>query len=181
VKAIAILLLAAATARAGVEVIELKAQPVVERTIEAKPGELAAAMALAVAGVLAAAEKNGLDIAGPPFARYLARGETFVVEVGLPITHAARGKLRGNIEAATLPAGPAATLVHDGPHETLPRAHAELDRWLSDHHRTAAGPRWEIYLTPPLATPPQTRVIAPLAPVDTARALPPSRYPSRYR
>ncbi len=163
-KALAILALCAATASADVEVVELKPQPVIARTIEAAPADLATAIATAVVGVLAAADKNALELAGPPFARYLSRGDRDVVEVGLPLRTRATGKLRGGVVADVLPGGPAATLVHVGPHATLPASHELLDRWLAAHHRNPAGARWEVFLTPPLAAEQQTRIVAPLSP-----------------
>ena len=94
---------------------------------------------------------------GPPFARYLSRGATFVVEVGVPVR---KGK-------TALPAGPAAVVEFRGPHAKLATAHAELDAWLAANKRTAAGPRWEVYVTNPITTPDPdaqtTRVYVPLA------------------
>lgn len=159
-KAVVLALLVAARAAHAddVEVVDLTPQPVVEQTLRVAEADLPDQLPAAVLAVVGAAVRAGLDPAGPPFARYLSRGATYVVEVGIPVRVAPRRAPRG-LTAATLPGGPAATLVHRGPHAELPRAHAALDAWLAAHHRTAAGPRWEIYLDPSGPT----RIVAPLA------------------
>jgi AraC family transcriptional regulator len=153
VKALLVLALGAGVANADVKVEELAAQPALTKTIKAKPAQLAAAMQKAILGLVAEADV----VTGPPFARYLSRGATFVVEVGVPVR---KGR-------AALPAGPAAVVEFRGPHAKLAAAHAELDVWLAANKRTAAGARWEVYVTNPITTPDAnaqtTRVYAPLA------------------
>ena len=150
-KALLVLLLAANVAHAEVKVQQLAAQPALTKTIKAKPARLAAALQRAILGLVATADA----VTGPPFARYLSRGATYVVEVGVPVRS-------GN---ATLPAGPAAVLEVRGPHDRLGAAHAELDAWLVANKRTA-GTRWEVYVTNPITTPDPaaqvTRIYAPL-------------------
>lgn len=145
-----------------VRVVEVTAQPALVTTVRAAPAELGAQLGAAIVGLIARATAQDLAIAGPPFARYLAREPSFVVEAGLPLVKPLADG------GATLPAGPAATVVFVGRHEDLGRAHAALDAWLAAHHRTGAGPRWEVFLTSPLTTPDpsaqRTQVFAPLAP-----------------
>lgn len=149
-----------------VKLLELQAQPAMATTVRARPDELRDALGRAILGLIASRTPADPELAGPPFARYLSRGDasdpTLVVEVGLPVARAA------DRDAIELPAGPAATLLFVGPHPELPRAHAILDAWLARHQRTAAGPRWEVYLTNPITTPDpaaqRTLVVAPLAP-----------------
>jgi len=162
------LLCATAVAAPAIEVIELRAQPALVRTVKAPPEQLGTAMAAAIMTLVGTADRYTLAIAGPPFARYVSRGEQYEVEVGLPIRKApAKRKLGNDARVIELPAGAAATLLFRGPREDLPRAHAELDAWLAAHERSAAGPRWEVYLTNPIETPDpaaqQTRLVAPLA------------------
>lgn len=150
----------------GVEVLDLRAQPALARTVRARPEELATALGGAIIGLVARTTASGPEAAGPPFARYLSRGDagdpTYVVEVGLPVVRSP------DEDAVELPAGPAAALLFVGRHEELPRAHATLDAWLAAHGRRAAGPRWEVFLTNPLTTPDpaaqRTKVFVPLVP-----------------
>jgi hypothetical protein len=147
-----LLLLLASTAAAEVKVETLVAQPATTKTIKVKPAQLGAEMQKAILGLVATTE----GITGAPFAKYLSRGEVYVVEVGLPTK---TGK-------ASLPAGPAAVVEFRGPHAKLATAHAELDAWLAASKRTQTA-RWEVYVTNPITTPDPaaqvTRVYAALA------------------
>lgn len=160
-KALALVCLAATVAMAEpkVEVVELLAQPVVYKTVKAPPAKLEAELQRAFLAILAITAKHGVDPAGPPIARYTSRGEVYVVEAALPVRKAPSG-IKG-LTTGTLPAGPAATLEHRGKLTELPRTHAALDAWLIANKRTAAGPRWELFLDP--ATP-IVKVFVPLAP-----------------
>ncbi len=164
---LALLGVARLAAAEPVEVVELAAQPAIAKTLRIRARELPTALPAAIMSLLAVAQRDGLDLAGPPFARYLARGDTLVVEAGLPVRRRPAGKLHGGAVAVELPAGPAATLVYRGPHTQLGTAHAALDAWLASHDRREAGARWEIYLTNPLSErdpgAQQTRIVAPLA------------------
>jgi hypothetical protein len=145
-----------------VRVVTVTAQPAIVTTVRAAPDRLAGALGAAIFGLVARATAQELELAGPPFARYLERGPELVVEAGLPVV---KPPADG---AGELPAGPAATVVFVGPHEALGRAHDALDAWMAAHHRAAGGPRWEVYLTNPMTTPDpaaqRTQVFAPLAP-----------------
>ncbi len=170
---IALLGTARLAAAEPVEVVELAAQPAIAKTLSVRASELPTALPAAIISLLAIAQRNGLDVAGPPFARYLARGDTLVVEAGIPVRRKPVAKLRAGAVAVELPAGPAATVLYRGPHAQLAVAHAALDAWLASHDRREAGPRWEIYLTNPLSErdpgAQQTRIVAPLA-ADGARS-----------
>ena len=171
--AILLALALGASAHAGessVEVVELAKQRALVITVRAKPEALEGALSKAFFQLVAAAQRHGVTVDGPPFARYLSRGTakdpTIIVEAGLAFRGTPSGTLAPSIRAVTLPAGPAATLEHRGRYQDLPDAHAALDRWLAGHKRTTAGPRWEVYITNPVTTPDparqQTRIVAPL-------------------
>lgn len=121
-----------------VKIEMLAAQPAATKTIKVKPAQLAAEMQKTILGLVTTTE----GITGPPFAKYVTRGEIFVVEVGVPTKN---GK-------AVLPAGEAAVVEFRGPHAKLAEAHAELDAWLVANKRTQAA-RWEVYVTNPITTP----------------------------
>jgi effector-binding domain-containing protein len=61
------------------------------------------------------------------------------VEVDAPFASGDR------VACSATPSGPVAMVVHRGPYENLPEAHAAVRRWCAQHHRAIAGPNWEIY------------------------------------
>lgn len=114
------------------------------------------------------AQKNGLAMTGPPFARYPEIGMgTLVLEAGVTVA-ALPADVPGNgIETLTIPAGPAAVAVHYGPYDRLPETYREIEGWIQAEGRTAAGPPRETYLTDPGERPDpetwETEIVQPLA------------------
>lgn len=169
-------------AAAPIEVTTLAPQPILYVVVRAQPAALADGLQRAFLSLLGSITTTGVDIAGPPLARYASRGTaadpTFVVEAALPVKKLPAGTLPAGLRAATLPGGPAATLVVTGPHAGLVDAHATLDAWLATANRTPAGARWEVFLTNPMMTPDpaaqQTRVVVPLKPLQPAAAVKPT-------
>jgi effector-binding domain-containing protein len=84
-------------------------------------------------------------------------------EAGLPVATAVAGA--GQVEASTLPAGPAAVTVHTGRYEDLGAAYNALLTWVHSHGYQPAGPHWENYLSDPTTEPNseawQTEVVLP--------------------
>jgi effector-binding domain-containing protein len=150
-----------------VDLVELTAQPMIWRRRETTDAALADDLTKAVLDLVAYAAANGIDLAGPPVARYQVGPHTIAVEVGLPVIKAP-AKVSGDVSVGELPAGPAATLTFVGRHEDLPGARAALAAWLGAHHRVMSGPAWEVYLTNPLTTrdptKQKTKLFAPLDP-----------------
>lgn len=163
-------------AAAPIEVTTLAPQSILYVVVRAQPAGLAEGLQRAFLSLLGSITTTGVDIAGPPLARYVSRGTaadpTFVVEAALPVKKLPAGALPTGLRAATLPGGPAATLVVTGPHAGLVDAHAALDGWLTTANRTPAGARWEVFLTNPMMTPDpaalKTRVVVPLRPAAPA-------------
>lgn len=172
-----------AAATAPIEVTTLAPQPILYVVVRAQPAALSESLQRAFLSLLGSITTTGVDIAGPPLARYASRGTaadpTFVVEAALPVKKLPAGTLPAGLRAATLPGGPAATLVVTGPHAGLVDAHATLDAWLAAAKRTPAGARWEVFLTNPMMTPDpaaqQTRVVVPLRPLQPAAVKPAAR------
>jgi 4,4'-diaponeurosporenoate glycosyltransferase len=156
----------------AITVETLPAQPVIVRRVRAKPAELEAKVRTAVMAMMAEAGLSAVEIAGPPFVRYHARGELWDVEVGLPVVKAPAAKPGATTQPGTLPAGEAAVLLHVGPYPQLPAQHEALARWAAAHQRRPSGPSWEVFLTNPITTPDaakaRTRVVLPLAPAKGA-------------
>ena len=131
---------------------ELQAQPalVVKRRIART--EIAATIAEGLGKTYPYALQNGLAIAGRPFARYSDVGPGLMtIEVGTPLAAPAAGV--GEIDAITLPGGPAAVVVHMGPYDTLQQTYAAIERWMEQQGVRPAGAPWESYITDPVEHP----------------------------
>lgn len=92
--------------------------------------------------------RAGGKMAGMPFARYTRLGEAeFEVEAGFPLVAPVDGS--GEVEAATLPSGPAAAVWHIGPYETLEVTYGAVEAWLAERSLEPDGPPWEAYYSDP--------------------------------
>lgn len=108
----------------------------------------------------------GRQINGPPFALYYATDEDGL-DVAAAIPTWSRVEAVGRVEPLELAAGPAVKVEHVGRYEELTATYALLDDWLAENRRTCGGPRREVYLTMPMASPSEqiTIVLQPLEPV----------------
>ena len=112
--------------------------------------EIAAALAECLPAVFGYAQRHGLAITGPPFARYPEVGMgSLVIEGGVTVAAPPSTALSEGIEALTIPAGRAVVAVHRGPYDTLTESYQEIERWMRDRQMSAAGAPWETYLTDP--------------------------------
>lgn len=112
------------------------------------------------------AGREGLKMAGMPFARY--RGmptDTIDVEAGVPLGEPGRDS--GNIAAGSLPATSAVEGIHTGPYDTLEETYTAMMEWMAAHDQKPADEMWEYYLTDPSVEPdPEkwlTKVVWPVA------------------
>jgi AraC family transcriptional regulator len=103
--------------------------------------------------VFACAQQNGIAPAGPPFARYPEMGPGLMtLDIGIPV--AGQPKISpGDIQAGTLPGGPAAFTTHLGPYDKLPEAVAAIGQWIREQGLTPSGGLWESYITDPAQYP----------------------------
>src|SRR5690348_7275943 len=86
----------------------------------------------AFAAVMAAAAKQGLAVAGPPFGRYRPAGDGgWDIEAGFPVHGTVTAD--GDVEAATLPGGSAARTLHVGDYGGLGAAYDATRRWIIDN------------------------------------------------
>ena len=130
--------------------------------------EIAATLGSMLPAVFAHAQRHGLALAGPPFARYPEIGMgSMVMEAGFAIASAADGDPDAGIEPLTIPAGEAAVAIHRGPYDGLPRTFEAMESRVRDEGRSVGGPPMEIYLTDPGEHPDletwETEVVLPLA------------------
>ena len=112
--------------------------------------EIATALAETLPAVFGYAQRHGLAIAGPPFARYPEVGMgSLVIEGGITMAEPPSTALTDGIEALVIPAGRAAVTIHHGPYDSLPDSHQQIEKWMRDQGLSAAGAPWETYLTDP--------------------------------
>ena len=88
--------------------------------------------------------RDGLAVAGPPFACYTADGDRIQIEAGYALPIAVAGD--GVIMPSGLPGGPAAITVHLGPLDSLDVAYRRIESWLAGQGLTARGRHWERYV-----------------------------------
>ena len=111
------------------------------RTLAARPvlfirrriarDELAVTLAECFGAVFGHCQKAGLPLDGRPYTRYVATGPgLWTIEAGKPLAAAAPGE--GDIEAGTLPGGPATVAIHTGPYDQLQETYAAMERWIEE-------------------------------------------------
>ena len=92
---------------------------------------------------------TGVPLAGRPFTRYISTGPgLFTIESGCVLAAPAPGA--GEVEAATLPAGPAAVAMHGGSYDALSETYAEMERWMEKNGMQPGEGPWESYITDPV-------------------------------
>lgn len=119
----------------------------------------------AFGATMAAAQAQGLALAGPPFGKYYGiPGETVDVEAGFPVAGAVSDV--DGVFAGTLPAGRVVQAVHVGPYDTLPDTYGEVQRWVDERGLSTQPLMWESYQTDPGEQPDpsqwQTVIVIPL-------------------
>lgn len=149
-----------------VEITERPAQPVVFQRRTVPMDQLQGALAACLPAVFVHCQQHGLTMAGPPFTRYIAMTPgSATIEAGIPVVEA-KGSDEADILAGELPAGPAATTIHQGPYDTLRAAYSALEAFVLEGGHTPAGAPWESYLTDPGEVPDpadwKTQVCMPL-------------------
>jgi AraC family transcriptional regulator len=114
--------------------------------------ELSKTMAESFGKAYPYAMQSGVTLAGRPFTRYLSTGPgLFTIESGCVLAAATPGK--GDVEAATLPGGPAVVAMHGGSYDTLSETYAEMERWMEKNGLRPGGAPWESYITDPAEHP----------------------------
>ena len=149
-----------------VESRELTEQPTLVMRTEATVAEIPDFLGLAYHATTAHAQKSGVEIVGPPFARYeMLNGPEggFAIEAGFPVSSIVDGS--GDVEASALPGGPAAAIWHIGPYDTMQSTYAAAMAWIEEQGAVPSGPPWEFYYSDPTAEPDptmwRTEVICP--------------------
>jgi effector-binding domain-containing protein len=120
----------------------------------------------AFSSIMAAAQKQGRQLAGPPFAKYYGMPtETVDVEAGFPLTEPIDD---GNgVTSGTLPGGRVVEAVYVGPYEALSTTYQEIAQWMQEQGLVPAEFMWESYLSDPRTEPDpatwRTKIVWPVA------------------
>jgi effector-binding domain-containing protein len=149
-----------------VEEKQFAPQPAVVIRARARQQDLGPAMDGLFPAILAFVQGSAVELAGPPFCRYLSMGdEEWEFECGVPVTGPLAGE--GRVEAAELPGGDVLSTMHVGPYETLGQSWDALDRWVKENGKVPGGAAWEVYWTDPGETSDpaegRTELVMPLA------------------
>jgi AraC family transcriptional regulator len=124
-----------------------------------KRSEIAATIGAVLPSIFQYAQERGIALSGHPLTRYSATGlglltiEPAMRIVGPRPSAASAGPAEGDVIVDVLPAGPAATTVHNGSYETLQDAYAALEAWMESNAIQPAGAPWESYITDPAEHP----------------------------
>lgn len=111
-------------------------------------------------------QRKGGKVAGPPFAAYYSVSDRAAdVEAAFPVVFDVIENLpgEGDIVPVDFPAGPAVEYVYFGPYDGMTPAYAEIEQWLKDNRKAAAGPPREVYHSEPAGDPSgwETHIIQP--------------------
>lgn len=116
--------------------------------------------------VMAAAQAQGVQLAGPPFALYRGMpAETVDVEAGFPVNDGFSET--EEVANGTLPESEAFEAIHLGPYDTLGNTYGAIQERMRAEGLTPSDTMWEYYLSDPESEPDptkwQTRVVWPAA------------------
>lgn len=110
--------------------------------------ELGSVFVPVIAEVMAAVGAQGLQPAGPMFARYFRmEGGMYELEIGVPVGRPVQKA--GRVEPGELPGGRIARTVHAGAYEELREAWKDFGEWIHAEGHRPRGPFWERYLVGP--------------------------------
>ena len=94
-------------------------------------------------------KKNGLKSAGQPMAWYLTRKAPYFFEAGIPVNKKP-AKLAPGVMVREMKQDSAVIAHFYGPYDLMHVGYEALEEWMKDHHRTANGSPFEIYIGDPI-------------------------------
>jgi effector-binding domain-containing protein len=145
-----------------IELTDLAAQPAAVVHAYVEPAQLPEFFGPAFGEVLAVVGAQARAPVGPPFGRYVPRGDGFDVTAGFPVDGAVAAS--GRVVPDVLPGGTVATTLHTGRYDEVGDAYAATTAWLLEHDLTVADVPWESYLDAPDVAEPRTRLCVPCGP-----------------
>ena len=137
-----------------IESRELSEQPTLVMRMEAGVEGIPEFLGRAYGAAAAHAQVSGVEIVGPPFARYeMLNGPEsgFSIEAGFPVSSAVDGS--GVVEASALPDGRVAATWHIGPYDTMQPTYAAIVAWIEEQGAAPSGTPWEVYYSDPSTEP----------------------------
>lgn len=144
-----------------VSIVELPTRHALILDIDGPVADMPRLMGEAFARTIAAVERAGGTVTGPPLARYLAFGPRVRAEVGFPFI--GQVSPEDPLRIVELPGGRAVTTTHVGPYDAIGEAWDRAAGWLRAEGLETAGPPWETYLTGPNEPgPPVTGIFFPI-------------------
>lgn len=144
-----------------VDLVDVQAAPAVVVRGEVAPDGISGFLGGAYGEVMQALAEQGVEPAGPPFARYTTSEVGYGIEAGFPVTAPVRET--GRVVNARVPGGHAARTLHHGGYDDLPEAYDALGDWLTSNGFEPNGEPWESYLDGPDVPEPRTLVYFPCA------------------
>ena len=93
--------------------------------------------------------KNALKVTGAPMAWYQTQKAPFFFEAGMPVNKKP-AKLTPGVKIKELNADSVVIAHFYGPYDLLHVGYDALKEWMQDHHRTATGAPYEIYIGDPI-------------------------------
>ncbi|WP_062378478.1 GyrI-like domain-containing protein [Demequina pelophila] len=131
------------------QVVDLPEQHVAVVSGVVPMAELGGFFGKAFAAVWAATQKQGVEPAEAPFARYRGMpADVCDLDVGMAV--ATPIEVDGDVHPSTLPAGRAVTAIHAGAYDAVGESWGRLMAWTADQGLAPAGPFWEVYLNEPV-------------------------------
>lgn len=148
-----------------IEIHELHPRETAVIHVDVPPDMLPAAIGDAIREIEARMAEAGVDVAGPPFVRYLSFGPLRILaEIGCPVRRPAPHL--GRVFPGQLPGGRVASVIHVGPYEELEATYVRLQRRLDEAGVAGTGPMWEVYWSDPEVEPDpatwRTEILVPL-------------------
>ena len=107
--------------------------------------------------VVQVAASQGLQLTGPPVARYVPSTGSCRVVAGFPVS--AEVQPAGRVHPAVQPAGHVALTTHAGPYDGLAGVHAKLLDYALENGYESAVDWWERYLDTPEVPMPRTEML----------------------
>jgi len=152
--------------KTGVRLVQRPEQPTAVIREKVPMNELLEFFGRAYGAVMAAVQQQGVQLAGPPFGRYLSMPTDSVdVEAGFPVSTPITAS--AGVAAGTLPACQAFEATHTGPYDTLTTTYDAIQERMTEEGFTPADSMWEYYLSDPAKEPDpatwRTLVVWPVA------------------
>lgn len=145
-------------------IVQRDEQPVLSIRTRTSMRDLPDTILSALAKVGRFLAENNILPGGPAFVAYynLDLNDT-AVEIGYPVNQPVAGS--EEVQARTIPAGPAGVCLYVGPYQELATGYQQLNAYIESQGREPTGIAYEFYLNDPAVTPPkelETQIVFPL-------------------